>query len=70
MVLYAPDYGINWFESSDKMALSDLYAPRFGLSAVVNDDNNIFLIGGRNENMPLRDVWRGYQYAELPGFKK
>ena len=70
VLLYSPDYGINWFEPTEEMAIGDLYAPRYGLSAVISDDNRILLVGGRNESMPLRDVWKGYQYAELPGFNK
>ena len=69
VLLYSPDYGINWFEPTEEMAISDLFAPRYGLSALVNDENRIFLIGGRNESIAMRNAWMGFKYAELPGFK-
>ena len=69
LILYSRDYGLTWKDADAEMEISSLYVSRYGISAVVNDDMIIYLIGGKSGSAFVNDVWSGYQYSQLPGFK-
>ena len=48
-----------WQISPSKINLPDNYIFRTGASVVVSSDNMIYIIGGKNGNNPVTDVWRG-----------
>ena len=69
--LYSKDFGLNWGEPKDKSKIGELYLHRYGHSAVVTPSGYIYLIGGSvSEGATINDVWKGMNYASLPGFRK
>ena len=69
--LYSKDFGLNWGEPKEKSKIGDLYVPRYGHSAVVTSSGYIYLIGGSaSVGATINDVWKGMNYATLPGFRK
>ena len=69
--LFSKDFGLTWGEPKEKSKIGDLYLPRYEHSAVVTPEGYIYLIGGRTSaNGTINDVWRGLNYASLPGFKR
>lgn len=69
--LFSKDFGLNWGEPKAKSVISDLYVPRYGLSAVVVPTGYIYLIGGKSSSSRSNnDVWQGLNYASLPGFRR
>ncbi len=69
--LFSKDFGLNWGGAKAKSVISDLYVPRYGHSAVVTPNGYIYLIGGKSSSVRSNnDVWRGLNYASLPGFRK
>lgn len=69
--LYSKDFGLTWGEPKAKSEIGDMYLPRYGHSAVVTPMGYIYLIGGRVvSESTINDVWRGLNYASLPGFRK
>jgi hypothetical protein len=69
--LFSRDFGLTWGEPKDKMKLSGMYVPRYRHSAVVTPSGYVFLIGGRvSMGESKKDVWRGLNYASLPGFRR
>lgn len=69
--LYSKDFGLNWGEPKEKSKIGDLYVPRYGHSAVVTSSGYIYLIGGSaSVGATINDVWKGMNYASLPGFRK
>lgn len=67
------DYGINWKTTKNtKMCMPDLYVRRYDLSAIsVPQKGLLFLVGGRaSDDTSISDVWRGLNYASIPGFNK
>lgn len=69
--LFSKDFGLTWGEPKEKSKIGDLYLPRYEHSAVVTPEGYIYLIGGRTSaNGTINDVWRGLNYASLPGFRR
>ena len=69
--LYSKDFGLNWGEPKAKSKIDSLYLPRYEHSVVVTSSGYIYLIGGRvSEYATINDVWRGLNYASIPGFRK
>ena len=69
--LFSKDFGLNWGEPKEKSEIGDLYVPRYGHSAVVTPNGYIYLIGGKSSSVRSNnDVWRGLNYASLPGFRR
>ena len=69
--MFSKDFGLTWGEPKAKSAISDLYVPRYGHSAVVVPNGYIYLIGGKSSSARSNnDVWRGLNYASLPGFRR
>jgi len=48
-----------WQLAPSKKSLPDNYTFRTGASVVVDSDNIIYIIGGRNGDNPVNDIWRG-----------
>jgi hypothetical protein len=60
-ILYSDDEGMNWYlpnPSSNKLPSS--YLSRSNQSVVVDDDNNIYIIGGESYSRSWGDVYRGF----------
>ncbi|NCC98113.1 MAG: hypothetical protein EOL95_00205 [Bacteroidia bacterium] len=54
------DNGFSWQNALEYQELPETYTDRTGLSAVVDNQNYIWLIGGRDENGSFHtDVWKG-----------
>jgi hypothetical protein len=69
--MYSKDFGLTWDDPKVKSVISDLYVPRYGLSAVVVPTGYIYLIGGKSSSSRSNnDVWQGLNYASLPGFRR
>ena len=69
--MWSKDYGMNWDTISVKMALPQMYVRRYDHSAVVTSGGMIYLVGGRaSDDTQIADVWRGINYASMPGFKR
>jgi hypothetical protein len=60
-ILYSDDEGMNWYlpnPSSNKLPSS--YLSRSNQSVVVDNDNNIYIIGGESYSRSWGDVYRGF----------
>lgn len=69
--MFSKDFGLTWGDPKSKSVISDLYVPRYAHSAVVVPDGYIYLIGGKSSSVRSNnDVWRGLNYASLPGFRR
>jgi len=53
------DGTVTWQLSPSKANLPDNYMSRTGASVVVDSKNIIYIIGGKNGNNPVNDIWRG-----------
>jgi len=84
--LYSKDYGMTWQEvdsvfSTDSIGLH-IFSRRSNHSMVTTQDGYIIVLGGitysiQNAAIPPRiksyrttDMWKGMQYASLPGFRR
>ncbi len=65
----SPDYGLTWHAPDSASALPDLWLSRYGHSAVVDDENQIFIVGGQTATSIISDVWTGRKINEMPGFQ-
>ena len=69
--VFSKDFGLTWGAPKSKSEIGDLYVPRYGHSAVVVPNGYIYLIGGKSSAVRSNnDVWRGLNYASLPGFRR
>lgn len=64
----SPDYGLTWNEPTEKSEIPDLCIPRAFQSVVVDDENYIYIIGGKTSVTFISDVWRGRKNSSIPGF--
>lgn len=60
-ILYSYDEGMNWY-APDKAAnkLPETYYARQRQTVVLDNDNNIYIIGGQTNTRSFSDVYRGY----------
>ncbi|MBO7213234.1 MAG: hypothetical protein J6U99_01585, partial [Rikenellaceae bacterium] len=69
--LFSKDFGLNWGGPNAKSVVDSLYVPRYEHSAVVTPAGYLYLIGGRvSSEGTINDVWKGLNYASLPGFRR
>ena len=60
-MLYSDDEGMNWYvPDTTHNKLPDNYTSRQNQSVVVDNDHNIYIIGGQSKSQSLGDVYRGY----------
>lgn len=60
-ILYSDDEGMNWYvPDTAQNCLPDTYQSRQRQTVVVDEDNNIYLIGGQTNIQTFSDVYRGY----------
>jgi len=52
------DSGVTWQLAPEKVNFPEAYSGRYGASTVVDEDNNIYIIGGKNQQV-LTDIWVG-----------
>ncbi|MDR1719144.1 MAG: DUF6242 domain-containing protein [Dysgonamonadaceae bacterium] len=52
------DGGVTWQLAPEKVNFPEAYSGRYGASTVVDEDNNIYIIGGKNQQV-LTDIWVG-----------
>ncbi len=55
---YSKDGGVVWELDSTKTFVPEEYKGRYDASVVVDKDNYMYIVGGR-ENQPLTDIWKG-----------
>ena len=63
-ILYSDDEGMNWYApdtSSNK--LPSTYQSRYNQSVIVDQEDNIYLIGGQSHTRSFSDVYRGFRNA-------
>ncbi len=53
------DGGTTWQADKEKTYVPEDYSGRYGASVVVAKDNYFYTIGGRQTEVPLKDVWTG-----------
>ena len=53
------DQAVTWQLAPSKVNLPKNYTSRTGADVVVDSDNMIYIIGGRNEGNPVNDIWKG-----------
>lgn len=84
--LFSKDYGMTWQELGDAFSVDSttqvLIARREKLSVVPTADGYVIVTGGtyyyptgqgippREKSKKVNDIWKGINYASLPGFKK
>ena len=60
-ILYSDDEGMNWYApDSAKNQLPSTYNSRHNQTVVVDEDQNIYVIGGQSFTQSYNDVYRGY----------
>lgn len=60
-LLYSDDEGMNWYvPDTTNNQLPDTYISRQKQTVVVDDDQNIYIIGGQTNTHTFSDVYRGY----------
>lgn len=60
-ILYSKDEGMNWFApDTTHNRLPDNYGQRQKQTVTIDDNNNIYLIGGQSFTHTYSDVYRGY----------
>lgn len=60
-ILYSDDEGMNWYAPApDDNQLPSTYKSRQNQSVFVDNDDNIYIIGGQSNTETFRDVHRGY----------
>ena len=60
-LLYSDDEGMNWYiPDTTHNQLPDGYTTRQNQSVVIDDDQNVYIIGGQSQTQSLSDVYRGY----------
>ena len=60
-MLYSDDEGMNWYvPDTTNNQLPNTYITRQNQSVVVDNDHNIYIIGGQSQTESLSDVYRGY----------
>jgi hypothetical protein len=61
-ILYSDDEGMHWYApDSMQNRLPDNYTSRQRQTVVVDDQNNIYIIGGQDNTQSYSDVYRGYK---------
>lgn len=59
--LISYDEGLNWVvPDSTKNCLPEAYLPRQKASVIVDENHNIYIIGGQSRTETFSDVWRGH----------
>ena len=60
-MLYSDDEGMNWYvPDTTHNQLPDGYTTRQNQSVIVDNAQNIYIIGGQSQSQSLGDVYRGY----------
>lgn len=60
-MLFSDDEGMNWYiPDTAHNQLPDTYQTRQKQSVMVDDDKNIYIIGGQGKSQTFSDVYRGY----------
>ena len=60
-ILYSDDEGMNWYvPDSSKNQLPACYFSRQNQSVLLDNNHNIYIIGGQSKNQSFGDVYRGY----------
>ena len=60
-LLYSDDEGMNWYlPDTASNRLPDTYTSRQNAAVVVDDQQNIYVIGGQSLTSSYSDVYRGY----------
>lgn len=60
-ILYSDDEGMNWYlPDPAQNKLPDSYTSRQNSSIVVDEQQNIYIIGGQSLATSYSDVYRGY----------
>ena len=60
-LLYSDDEGMNWYQpDTASNRLPDTYTSRQNAAVVVDDQQNIYVIGGQSLTSSYSDVYRGY----------
>ena len=60
-MLYSDDEGMNWYiPDTAHHKLPENYTTRQNQSVVIDDDQNVYIIGGQSQTQSLSDVYRGY----------
>ena len=60
-LLYSDDEGMNWYQpDTASNRLPDTYTARQNAAVVVDDQQNIYVIGGQSLTSSYSDVYRGY----------
>lgn len=59
--LFSPDYGINWKQPDENMAISSIFVPRYNAQTVVdNATATIYIAGGQSTSGTfMKDLWIG-----------
>lgn len=72
--LYSRDYGMTWMRVDTAFEVDTLLIPQYTerthASLLAPGDGRLFLLGGRTVQGYVGELWRGVQYASLPGFKR
>ena len=60
-MLYSDDEGMNWYiPDTAHHKLPENYTTRQNQSVVIDDDQNVYIVGGQSQTQSLSDVYRGY----------
>jgi hypothetical protein len=60
-MLYSDDEGMNWYvPDTTHNQLPDGYTTRQNQSVIVDNEQNVYIIGGQSQSQSLGDVYRGY----------
>ena len=60
-ILYSDDEGMNWYlPDTTQNKLPNSYVSRQNQSVVVDEQQNIYIIGGQSLETSYSDVYRGY----------